>query len=435
MTLGYVTGDLKAEMAVLGSCLVERDGINAARQFVLPEHFGDPRNGNAFRSILALHDKGIGIDIVTLADELRRESRLTFDNGAQFLGDCINAVTTASHAAYYAQIVARFHYEREIQKAARLLAENPDGHGLEALASLFAARGELQSPQTFDYATSLPDALEDLENPKKETVYRFNFPALDSITDGLKKGEVATFGAATNQGKSVLLLNLMDMMARDGMRSLFVGSEMTARETFARHLSMDSGIDAWKIRLRKLSDQDQKKAYDAVSERLHKLPIAILDDPEPTLERIEATIAREKPDAVFLDYLERMSLPPAKDLRLSVKEFMRRLKNIARKRNVVILLASQLNRNTYRGEDAAPTLADLSESSAIEKESDRVFLIWRPKMLQPDPAQISAPAVLEIIKAKDRHGRNGLKAYVELDSRTLRLREVKNDFESSEVAL
>ena len=154
---------------------------------------------------------------------------------------------------------------------------------------------------------------------------------------------------------------------------------MTALETFSRHLSMRSGVPAWKIRLRSLSEQDRTRAHDAIADHLYKFPIEILDDPEPTLERIESTIARTKPDAVFVDYLERMSLPPAKDLRLSVKEFMRRLKGIARKRNVMVLLASQLNRTTYaKDNDTAPTLADLSESSAIEKESDRVFLMWRP---------------------------------------------------------
>lgn len=418
--------DEMAERAVLGACLIERDGIQAARQFVTPEQFHDRRHVAAFAAILGLADAGTGVDVVTLCDELRRRDSLTQAGGTEYLGSCIHAVSTAAHAAHYARIVSRYYYEREISKAAQILAQRPDENNVEAIAALCLARAEIEAPETFDYKTSLYAALEELEDTKKEPVFKFHLRPLDSITDGMKKGEVATFGAATNQGKSVLLLNLMDLQAQHGIRCLFVGSEMTARETFARHLSMRSGVEAWKLRLRQLSAQDMKKAHDSVADHLYQLPIEILDDPEPSLERIEATIARTKPDAVFLDYLERMQLPDAKDLRLRVKEFMRRLKNIARRRNVMILLASQLNRGTYAKEnDSAPTLADLSESSAIEKESDRVFLIWRPKMLQPDP--MAGKAVLEIVKAKDRHGPNGLKTYLELDGKTLKLREMESE--------
>lgn len=424
--------DNTAELAVIGACLSDADAIAASRQFVTPAHFNEERHRALYEAILSMQDAGKAIDPVTLDDELRREGREQL-GGAQLFADCISACAAPTHAAHYARIVARHYYEREIANQAMALAGNPDGKHLEAITTLCLAKAELEAPETFNYSTSLFDAVEDLSKHDKEPVYKFGLGPLDTITDGMKKGEVTTFGASTNQGKSLLLLNLMDSQAKNGTKCLFVGSEMTARETFARHLSIASGLDAWKIRLRKFSEHEYATLREAVADHLYKLPISILDDPEPTLERIEATICRVKPDSVFVDYLERMSLPPAKDLRLSVKEFMRRLKGIARRRNVMINLASQLNRTTYaRDNDSPPTLADLSESSAIEKESDRVFLIWRPKILQPDPAAANPKAVLEIIKAKDRHGPNGLKAHLELDGKTLQLRGVEADYAATE---
>ena len=429
--------DQSAEWAVIGSCFVEVEAILASRQFVAPAHFYTPRLGAIYGAILEMNDAGKSVDVVTLPDHLRRAGTWDEASGAALLADCISSVGSAAHAGHYAKIVARYYFDREIFTAAGKLAvaigenmgEEPQPI-LSKISSLVLARTELDSPETFDYSTSLGDALDAiLSGDKKEPTYPFHLPPLDAICDGMKKGEVQTLGAATNQGKSVLLLNLMDRQAQHGVKCLFVGSEMTARETFARHLSNRSGVDAWKFRTGKLSDDDRARAHAAVADHLHNLPIQILDDPEPSLERIEAAIARTKPDAVFLDYLERMTLPPAKDLRLSVKEFMRRLKGIARKRGVMVLLASQLNRTTYaRDNDTPPTLADLSESSAIEKESDRVFLLWRPKILQPDPAAANYKAVLEIVKAKDRHGPNGLKTYLELDGKTLKIQEPQNDF-------
>lgn len=431
------TSDLTAEKAVIGSCLIEGEAISAARQFVTPAQFSERRNSLVYEAAIALHDEGKAVDIVTLPEEMRRRGTWDGSGGKEYLGECLNTVVNASHASHYAKIVARYYFEREIIAAAGQLVvaigENmgaPAQPILNKICGLVLTRTELDSPETFNYATSLHDALEEILTPSKQPIYKFNLPPMDAITDGMKKGEVLTIGGATNAGKSLLMLRLMDLQAQRGVKCLFVGSEMTALETFSRHLSMRSGVPAWKIRLRNLSEQDRGRAHDAIADHLYKFPIEILDDPEPTLERIEATIARTKPDAVFLDYLERMSLPQAKDLRLSVKEFMRRLKGIARKRNVMILLASQLNRKTYATDnDSPPTLADLSESSAIEKESDRVFLMWRPKMLQPGAEAVGQrKAVVEIIKAKDRHGPNGLKAHLELDGNSLMFQEIANDF-------
>lgn len=417
--------DEQAELAILGACMIEVEAIQLARQFVEPAHFFASQRGAIFETVLRLHDKGESVDVITLAAELERQGKLDSIGGRSFLADCFTS-THASHTASYSRLVARHYYDREIAKQARRLAENTDSETLERISALCIARSELDSPAVFDYQTSLHDALDDISSSKKEPVYKFGLPALDAITDGLKKGEVTTFGAATNQGKSLLLLNLMDLQARAGARCLFVGSEMTAQETFARHLSMRSGLEAWKVRLHKLGPDEIRRAVDTVSEHLSPLPIQILDDPEPSLERIEAAILRTKPDAVFVDYLQRMSFPHAKDFRLAVNEFMRRLKGIARKRQCLIFLASQLNRTTYSKEsDLPPTLADLSESSAIEKESDRVFLLWRPKILQPqaDPGTANYRSRIEVIKAKDRHGPNGLKAHLDLDGKVLTIKE------------
>lgn len=418
--------DLRAEMAVVGACIIDGQGIALARQFTAPAHFYNHGLREAFEAILRLADQCQAVDLVTLAAELQRIGKLDEVGGSGALAEAINAAQHTAYAGDYAKIVARYHFEREIALAAQRLTEDQDNpKHLEAIQSLSLARNELNAPAMFDYATSLHDFLAELADPKQEPVYKFGLRTLDNITEGLKKGEVNTFGAATNQGKSLLLLNLLDLQAQAGARCLFVGSEMTARETVARHLSIRSGLAAWKIRLPKLSPEEFASAQTTVADKLYPLPVQILDDPEPTLERIQAAVIRGKPDFLFVDYLERMSLPHAENLRLAVKEFMRRLKTMARKQNVVIFLASQLNRRTYGAEgDAPPTLADLSESSAIEKESDRVFLIWKPKMLQPEPGR--SGSVMEIIKAKDRHGPNGLKAHLELDGRTLCLREVKN---------
>ncbi len=415
------------EKAVLGSILIDgQAGIHHLRSaqalISKPEMFFFTPHRQIWQTMLEVGD---GVDVTTLAQRLKEKGELEEVGDWKFLLiELSQSVATAAHIEHYARLVARSYYEREINKAAITMSTSQSQESLELITRLVLAREDLSSPPMFDYTVSLADMLDEITDDKKvEKTYKFNFMSLDRLIHGLKKGEVNTFGAATNQGKSLLLLNLMDFQARAGERCLFVGSEMSARETFSRHLSMTSGVASWKIREGgKVLIPDIDAVHTAISEILSTLPITILDYPSPTLEKIETAIGKSKAGMVFIDYLERMTLPKAENLRLAVKEFMRRLKTLARKTNVVIFLASQLNRNTYSTlADTTPTLGDLSESSAIEKESDRVFLMWKPKSIQVDDDGLNSR--IEIIKAKDRHGPNGLKTILRINGKTLRIEE------------
>ncbi len=413
------------EKAVLGSILIDaQTGIHHLRSaqaiITKPEMFFFNPHRRIWETMI---DIGEGVDLTTLTQRLSDNGELEGVGGWKYLLiDLSSSVSTAAHSDHYARLVARSYYEREINKAALVMSTAQSPESLNRITSLVLAREEINSAPMFDYTKSLHDMLDEITDEKKrEKSYKFHFLPLDQIVHGLKKGEINTFGAATNQGKSILLLNIMDLQAKHGERCLFVGSEMSARETFSRHLSMASGVASWKIREGgKALLSDIATIQNTISETLSTLPISILDDPSPTLEKIEVSIGKAKADMVFIDYLERMTLPKADNLRLSVKEFMRQLKTIARKTNTVIFLASQLNRNTYSNvADTPPTLGDLSESSAIEKESDRVFLMWKPKSIQPEDETLNAK--LEIRKAKDRHGANGLTAIINLDGKNLRI--------------
>jgi replicative DNA helicase len=155
--------------------------------------------------------------------------------------------------------------------------------------------------------------------------------------------------------------------------------------------------------------------------------MSIIDHPEPGLAEIETAISANRAEVVFLDYLERFKLPrESKDdnLRLRIKEFMRRIKTLARRCNCVIHIASQLNRKSYDSVESAPTMAEISESSAVEKESDRVVLMWAPKNDNQDPHR---GKFLELIQAKNRHGIKGFRVHMFMDPRSLKITEVCRD--------
>ena len=410
----------EAEKAVLGSILIEDAGasLRVAQQILTPEMFYQDKHAAVFRVMCERFPDGAGLDSVTLSDALRAAGQ---EGSNAILADCMKAVAMAAHVGHYAKIVARTYYERGIIKASRELAADPGTEKIEAIRELTLRREHLGAA----FSSSLADVLHGLVDrmDAKDPVRTFftGLPAVDRAWLGMRTGEINTWGAATNDGKSVLLLNLAHLAASRGNRCVYFGTEMSAAELATRLVSIGGGPEAWKLRKGLLRGDDMQN-YLSACDCLAKLPLQIVDHPEPGLRDIEAAIFEHKAEVVFLDYLERFSLPREENLRLRIKEFMRQLKNMARRCGVVVHLAVQLSRKVYGQTEGAPTMAEISESSAVEKESDRVMLMWAPqKKNKGDWGR----RVLEVRQAKNRHGARGIGFDLELDEKTLRVSQAE----------
>lgn len=417
----------EVEMAAIGACLVEGSAIRIARNILRPEMFYGESHRLMFKLMCEASDAGEIVDIILLGDKLRASGKLSESGGMDYLVECTNKVVSAAHIEYYAKIIGSLHFEREIVKACKTLEQTQESAFVEKIRELVMLKESIKAPFMLQYhKDGLITFLDDLLAEKSGPVLLTGVKEIDCAWNGMKPGEINTWGAATNEGKSIMLLNLMHLSAKMGKRCLYVGTEMTAQETVQRHLALSSGIPAWKIRKPQLERSEIIKLTKVIGDELFKMQISILDDPEPSLERVESAIHSSKAEVVFFDYLERFEMPRAENLRLQIKEFMRRLKTLCRRHGVVGHLAAQLSRSTYGDVEKPPTMADLSESSAIEKESDRVILFWSPKKKQiPEPAG-KGVRVIEAIQLKNRHGSRGQLYDFVLDEMHLKLSEKKD---------
>lgn len=409
----------ECEKAVLGAAIAEYQTLSVARAIVSKDFFLGKANAEMFGILCELDDERKSIDCGVVFDEVDKKQGIV---SRELVLDCINSLQHVGHMATYARMVAQYYYERKIISACRELAQSTDTSKLIEVEKWVKLKETLGVPTLFSYTriSDMLDLLESIQKKKESEIYQTGYAGIDSVWHGMRGGEVNTWAASTNTGKSLLLLNLLWRAAESGKRCLWVGTEMSNAETAQRHLSMMTAISPWKIRTGELDIEELSRIKNAISDRLPLLQVSMYDDPEPTIEMIEAAINTYKPQIVFLDYLERFSMPKEETLRLRIREFMRQLKTMAMRKNVLIHLAAQLNRQTYGMEDRRrPSMAEISESSAVEKESDRVVLIWEPKDKSQDFTQKHTISTLELITAKNRHGSRGLSINVELDRRTL----------------
>lgn len=94
-----------AEIALMGSLLIDPEALALVAQVVGPDDFASARWREVFAAMVALRSRGVGVDYVTVCDEL--DARGTLERVKDYnLTASINACPTSLHAVTYARQVA-----------------------------------------------------------------------------------------------------------------------------------------------------------------------------------------------------------------------------------------------------------------------------------------------------------------------------------------
>lgn len=149
---------------------------------------------------------------------------------------------------------------------------------------------------------------------------------------------------------------MLSNLARNGNIVYIASIEMSEQEIYIRLISQLKVHDFSRIQNMKFSqdDNDIKLFRDGKIE-LDKLNNNIvIDDKSNMILEIENKIKKIKPDFLIVDYLQIVEPENPKEIReQQVSQIARRLKNIAKKYNLSVILLSQLNDNkcakTFRG--------------------------------------------------------------------------------------
>ena len=97
--------NLEAEIAVLGSMLIEADAIAHGIELLIPESFYKEAHKKIFQNIINLFNENKAVDLITLTEALSREGHLEEIGGSSYLAYLTSAVPTAANIQYYARIV------------------------------------------------------------------------------------------------------------------------------------------------------------------------------------------------------------------------------------------------------------------------------------------------------------------------------------------
>ena len=232
------------------------------------------------------------------------------------------------------------------------------------------------------------------------------FQDLDILLSGVEKGNLITIGARPAMGKTAFILSIMSNLLKQNKKCLLFSLEMSTSQIIKRLIAILGEIGLITMNHNKLLDDSQKSKIEYILTAISYLNLTICDDIY-TIEGIRNKIAEERPEYVFIDYLQLMETPRKKQRSEAITNIMLDLKQIAKENNCIIFISSQLSRALESRYDKHPMLSDLRESGDIENISDVVLLIYRDeyyKCYADDEDYALNKGKAEIIVAKNKMG-------------------------------
>jgi len=437
----------EAEVAVLGGMLIDRDAVARAVEFVNDSMFYREGHRRLFRSMTRLFERSDVIDVITVADDLKKTEELESVGGLEYIAELVDAVPTAANIEYHARIVRdKALLRRLIDASQRIIRDVYDQGEREVEEVLDEAESRIfqvaqsHSREGFVWIKEiLWPTFEHIEKLQESdggvTGVPSGFHDLDGMTTGLQKGDLVIVAARPSMGKTSWVLNVAQhaAIAHNVPVALF-SLEMGKEQLVQRFLCAEGRVDAQRLRKGRLSSEEYQRLAAAAG-HLNTAPIWIDDTPGITVLEMRAKARRLKSETdlgmLVIDYLQLMSSSGRSESRVQeVSQISRGLKALARELEVPVVALSQLSRQPEQRPDKRPQLSDLRESGSIEQDADLVMFLFRPEYyarrneqgVPVDEDGQSVEGKAELMIAKQRNGPTGVvslyfhKEYMRFDS-------------------
>lgn len=383
----------EAEQSVLGALLIDKDSIIALASLLSPEHFYEEAHGLIYEAILELYEDRDPIDLVTLANKLKKKKNLKKIGGETYLTELAEKVPTSANAAAYAKIVKDAATKRELIHIASDMVEAAFDEGKNASQvldkgeqAIFSISQRHLTRNFIPIKDALAESFDRLDELQKRAGglrgAPTGFPDLDDALAGLQDSNLIILAARPGIGKTTLALNIAQHAAvKEKIPVGFFSLEMSSEELVDRLLVAQADIDAWRLKTGKLGEADFMKLSDAMGE-LAEAPLFVDDTPGMQVLEMRTKARRLQVEQgvqlLVVDYLQLAVGTKNYDNRVQeVSEISQSLKNLARELKVPVLALSQLSRAVEARGTKEPQLADLRESGAIEQDADVVMFLYR----------------------------------------------------------
>jgi replicative DNA helicase len=219
--------DLDGEAVCLSAAMLENGAVDTVSAILKPERMYSDPNRIILRTIIGLTLRGVPVDVVTVASELRAQGLLSQVGGSGYLAQLVNATPAVAHVETHAKRVAELGLLREvIAMCQRFSAE---GYGevarVDVAAFLSQCLDELTGLVVSGASGSHGRTLEEISDAVlkgKEVGSRVRvytgIRAIDDRFGPMRGGDLRGIWARPKHGKSSFVSSLIARLARCAFR-------------------------------------------------------------------------------------------------------------------------------------------------------------------------------------------------------------------------
>jgi replicative DNA helicase len=417
-----------AESTILGGMLVDPVAIVDATMLLRADDFSLDSHRRIYTAMLHLAEVGHAVDIVTVAEELRRKKELDSIGGVAYLASLSEGLPRKLSIESYVRIVKDKSLMRQLMTVCdmgMIDAADQSQLALDVLNNVSSRLVEISENAITggfsDISAIVKDSFGSIdalyEQGREVTGLATHYIDFDRMTSGLQDSELIIIAARPSMGKTAWAINIAENAAVRGEKVVAVFSlEMSKASLLRRMLASQALVNSKAIQTGMLMRDDRTKLINGL-EKLMESKIFIDDTPGITLAEMRAKARRLKQqqqgklDLIVIDYLQLMTgtntgSKSFENRTQEVSAISRGLKALAKEMKVPVVALSQLSRaSEQRGGDKKPLLSDLRESGSIEQDADVVCFIHREEYYDRENEDLKGKA--EIIIAKQRNGPTG----------------------------
>lgn len=414
-----------AEMAVLGAMLLDKDAISQAVETLEPDTFYNENHKLIFETILAMHERRVSVDVITLSEELKKREIFDKVGGEDFLVEIMSSTPTTANLEFHSRILLEKYFKRYLIRISGEILENGYQDSVDALDEIDRAEQEIFKIAAMRFRSSYQniktlahDVLSQIQLLRESDIKGVSgvpsgYYELDKMTNGFQNSDLIIIAARPSMGKTALSLSIARNAAMTYKKPVaYFSVEMAANQLMFRLLSAETKINQQNIRTGNISDKEMPGIVHALG-KLAEIPLIIDDSPGLSILELKSKCRRLKSEhniaMVMIDYLQLIKVK-AESREREIALISRSLKEMAKELDIPVVAMAQLNRGVEGRTDKTPMLSDLRESGSIEQDADVVMFINRPEYygIKTFPGEtMSTEGIGEIIIGKQRNGATG----------------------------
>ena len=265
------------EEAILGGMMIDRKAVTDVIGIVgKNDVFYKEAHQEIYNAIVQLYENTEPVDLLTVSEQLKRNSTLEKVGGEFYLVNLTQRVGSSANIEFHSRIVLQEFVKREAIKMSAKISEmayQPDVDIFDLLADSHKHLDDVMESISKKTAPDFKKQVDNFYNRAKEKTpgVPSKFSKLMQKTNGYHAPDLVIFAARPGMGKTALVINEVRFQASMGIPVGFFSLEMSAEQLIGRMVSDAAGVNASDIKNNKLNES-QELAMQSKRSEIEALP-------------------------------------------------------------------------------------------------------------------------------------------------------------------